>query len=100
MMNNEILRKNVYKMVCEFLDDTLDNKKEDSQYIAITDVLDCNETLIIEAYCALFHRDEIGCSITKDEIQYYRDCFENKKIFSIEERNSILNVLNNPTKKE
>ena len=97
-----VVKERVYEIICLFLDEKIKYKnivEYISTVIPVSDAVKLTDELTREAYMAMFHSNEQYCEIAKEEMIYYRNCFEGKEVFLKEKRDLMITENNVRIKK-
>jgi len=89
----DIIKKRLHEIICLFLEEEIsyNDIANFTQLIApISDVCDMTDALTIDAYMSMWHSSEKYCEVPKEELIYYKKCFEGNEIFSRETRDLII----------
>ncbi|MCL2224552.1 MAG: hypothetical protein FWB96_06255 [Defluviitaleaceae bacterium] len=89
----ELVNKRLYEIICLFLDGKMeyaDIALLTHDIMSVSNACCLTDELTLEAFMAMWHSNEKYCEMPKEEIIYYKKCFEGNEIFSREKRDVII----------
>ena len=87
------VREKLNKIICLFLEEKInydDVVKYTKMLMPISEACELADELEREVFMALWHGDEKYCNVPKEEMIYYKKCFDGKDDFSADRRDAII----------